>query len=756
MDPASTEPTQPGPDDPERTQVLDERMHAGRPQLGSALSELRSRVVAAVVHKHPSTVGRYVLGRTIGSGNFGTVFEAHDPKLDRRVALKLVAVRSEEQTARVVREARLLASLSHPNVVEVFEVGITEGPRPSPYVVMELVEGETVQQWLAAADRPWHEVVQVMLQAARGLAAAHAAGIVHRDFKPDNALLGTDGRVRVVDFGLARTVDETLDSTVTAEASLTRYAPLRTPTGGILGTPAYMAPEAFLGRVTPQADQYSLCVSLYEGLYGQRPIAAKSVDELRTALHRVEPTLPRGRRGVPPAIGAALMRGLSRDPYARFADLGELVTALEAGLRPPRRGLWAGVAAAAAAGLLAVGVAIANEPDAPVSTADNRAPNGGDAPDPSTAAAIATLEADAAGVRELLATSKVEPAMELSLALLRRAESIDHEPAWTEPTLLRGQALAMAANYGLAYPTIEIAYFLADDHDQPQLAAHAASELIGILGYYTDNYEKAHRWKDHADVAFGRAGLDPLEHVPYVLSVAGLMSREGDTEGAIELLSRTSTRLERRGLADVERTEPASGSARAALLGRLAEERFVLGHRDESVALLRKALPLIEAADGPRSMTYAAALDRLGVFLFELGRRDEALPLHEQALQIRVAVLDPEHLDVARSHGNIGRALGHLGRRDEAFEHLDRSMELFWKNTSASGVALGHQTKAEIHETRGAAGHADAIVEYTRAARTWDIAGVIYAQRAERMRESIRALGGTPPPTPSVAQPPLP
>ena len=224
-----------------------------------------------------STLGRYRLERELGAGAMGVVHAAFDPDLERRIALKVLrgATATTQARDRLLREARAMARLSHPNVVTVHEVG-TAGGRD--FVAMELIHGETLAEWLRAKPRPPAAILDAFLAAGRGLAAAHAAGIVHRDFKPHNVLRSRDGRIVVTDFGLAReahgalppALDQTLPAGVTASAS----SPLvgLTVAGSLLGTPAYMAPEQWQsGPVTPATDQFAFCVALWEALAGQRP-----------------------------------------------------------------------------------------------------------------------------------------------------------------------------------------------------------------------------------------------------------------------------------------------------------------------------------------------------------------------------------------------------------------------------------------------------------------------------------------------------
>lgn len=326
-------------------QAWGERVRAGRPTFGASLDSLKFRLLAAAAGRKQEIAGRYRLGAVLGRGASGVVCQAHDLQLDRRVAVKLVHTRTDREVRRVVREAQLLANVSHPNIVEVFEVGVTDGGSGSPYVVMEFIDGTTLEEWFSAQARDWREVVTVVLQAARGLWAAHQAEIVHRDFKPANVLVGRDGRVRVADFGLARPSYASSDTVSGIE--LTSGSLALTPTGQTVGTPAYMPRESFLGSSTPASDQYALCCVLYEGLVGERLMQATSMEDLRAAL-RSDVKVP-ARANVPRRVAAVLEKGLAHDPGRRHRDVGVLITRLEACLRPPRSVLVASVALAAVA-----------------------------------------------------------------------------------------------------------------------------------------------------------------------------------------------------------------------------------------------------------------------------------------------------------------------------------------------------------------------------------------------------------------------
>ncbi|HEY0192372.1 MAG TPA: protein kinase [Kofleriaceae bacterium] len=296
------------------------------------------------------TLGRYALTARLGAGAMGVVYRADDAGLGRQVALKLLHRPDEALRERLVREARSMAQVNHPNVVAVYDVGVADG---LTYIAMELVDGDSLRRW-QQQPRPIAELVSAYVTAGRGLAAAHAAGIVHRDFKPDNCLVGGGraDRVKVTDFGLAA-----------ARASEVRVAPgdvviddsLLTASGSILGTPAYMAPEQFAGgNVDPRTDQFNFCVALYEALYGARPFAGKTFAELGASVRggAVRP-VPAGSR-VSGALRAIVLRGLSVRPGDRFPTMDHLLARLARDRARPWRWTW--IAAAALAAALALGL----------------------------------------------------------------------------------------------------------------------------------------------------------------------------------------------------------------------------------------------------------------------------------------------------------------------------------------------------------------------------------------------------------------
>jgi tetratricopeptide (TPR) repeat protein/predicted Ser/Thr protein kinase len=287
--------------------------------------------------------GRFKIARVLGEGGMGTVYVARDAMLGRNVAIKVHHAAGGARRLR--REAVAMAKLAHPNVVTVFEVGDLAG---RPFVVMEYITGTTLRAWLAT-PRSVREILAMLIAAGEGLAAAHDAGLVHRDVKPENVLIGVDGRARVGDFGLARELDSKDEVKVAAGDSL---ADLRTPvtqTGTVLGTPAYMSPEQFAGApIDARADQFAFCVTVWEALWSERPFAGTSFAQLHAAIalgtRRPAPATPK----VPVRVRLALERGLSVEPADRFPTMHALLDALRPAARRRRRWIAAGGALALA------------------------------------------------------------------------------------------------------------------------------------------------------------------------------------------------------------------------------------------------------------------------------------------------------------------------------------------------------------------------------------------------------------------------
>ncbi len=347
------------------------------PSTGSATVDLPGRRTHAALGRGTILLDRYTVLDRLGAGGMGEVYAAYDAKLDRKVALKLLLHCGPGFEARFVREAQAMARLSHPGVVAVFDTGRI-GQRM--FLAMEFVLGTTLRGWQKQKKRPWDQILRVYVEAGRGLAAAHGAGLVHRDFKPDNVLVADDGAVKVTDFGLARATGDasvaeraivtpaeeappqggTSDSVPTTGApptlpSTTATGPSldipMTEAGEVLGTPGYMAPEQYVGgAVDERTDQFAFCVALFDALYGYKPFAGTNAQGLaESTLLGAPREPPRGTR-VPARVHRALVRGLSVRSADRYPSMQDLLAAL---VRDPARRLRRILAAAGALGIVA-------------------------------------------------------------------------------------------------------------------------------------------------------------------------------------------------------------------------------------------------------------------------------------------------------------------------------------------------------------------------------------------------------------------
>ncbi|HEY5920313.1 MAG TPA: serine/threonine-protein kinase, partial [Kofleriaceae bacterium] len=324
-------------------------------------NECRRLVFALAPEETPRSdahrIGRYVVMRQLGEGAMGIVYAARDPALRRDVAIKLLrggpSPPRPDAAVRLRREAQGLARLAHPHVVSIFDVGTQDD---EVYLAMELIDGVSLATWLAERQRTWREIVQILLQAAEGLAVANAAGLVHRDIKPQNVMVTSDCRAKVVDFGLAHHAGAARTS---SPEDFDDVAARLTATGVVVGTPAYSAPEVLDGQLgDPRSDVFSFCVMAYEALYGRRPYEATTVVALR---EQMRSGLELGRTPrLPAVLRRMLAAGLRADPAARPPTIGALLPALRSALVPRGKialGIGAGLVLIAGASIITVRVA---------------------------------------------------------------------------------------------------------------------------------------------------------------------------------------------------------------------------------------------------------------------------------------------------------------------------------------------------------------------------------------------------------------
>jgi tetratricopeptide (TPR) repeat protein/predicted Ser/Thr protein kinase len=553
--------------------------------------------------------GRYTLLEQIGAGGLGVVYAAYDAELDRRVALKFLRLQDDSGDrgrGRLLREARAMAKLSHPHVVTVYDVGSVDD---EVFIAMELVDGVPLSTWLRARTRTWQQVRGVLLQAGQGLAAAHEVGLVHRDLKPQNVLVGSDGRARVLDFGLARTTGTPLDSGDPAPPAGSHDGDRITASGAIAGTPAYMAPEQFLaGPVGTEADQFSFCVTLFEGLFGHRPFHGPDLGSLTQAIAQGTLVTPRTPHDVPAWLQRAVLRGLEADPAARYPSMHALLAALGRDRRARRKRILA----AALGGMLVVAATV---PAAVWLTS---------IPSPEEAAAVeqlANAAREAAADRRYLVPPADHPAAATAYAYLRRLEQVDGAAA----TMAAERAASLRTEFATALVSLGDEYW----------------DVAGGKAYAADYYAWALVFEVDNDRARSRALLTRGE-LREILARA-----ESSSFDAIDL--RTADVLSV--LADTEAATPGVRLDRLRTRGRprspKPESTVVLPRPDEAV----EETPRLEAvvsspqtradpprraarADPPPDRPKARELAALGRQALAAGRDSGAGALLHQALEI--------------------------------------------------------------------------------------------------------------------------
>ena len=615
--------------------------------------------------------GRFAVRGVLGIGGMGVVLEGYDPTLDRPVAIKVMSSAPDPASAsagetRMVREAKAMAKLSHPNVVRVYEVGSN---RAGLYMVMELIDGVTLARWLDE-PRPWRQVLERFLAAGRGLAAAHAAELVHRDFKPSNVLLGRDGRVLVSDFGLVSVAAAAPERPVDGAT----VGGLDVSTGVLLGTPRYMAPEQHQrGAVDPRADQWAFCASLWEGLFGAHPFAADTLAVLVMRVLSDDPPAAPTDRGVPPHIREALRRGLARDPAARFASMDELLVELARDpARTRRRALLAVGAVVALTGAGALGWSRAAPEPARDPCRDLMAPAWSAAGRDEVTALFRTarpgladdtvarvgdrLDRYFATWKQVRAevcrdSDRASPAFLERMTCLARARgevaallSVFAESA--DPAVVEGAVGAVSALPSLdacrGGAALAAATPLATGGDEVRTAIHRSRALYRT-GRLADSVAAAER------AVAGAAGWPALEGAS--LLALGIAQERLDTGPAAIATLTQAGRAAAAGRDD-------ETVARAWL-----ELMWALSQRDRAAEALAIA-PLVEAAlarIGAPPRTVAELAYRRGSALVELGRYDEAVVLLEEARAIHRVHGATDELEASRVLGTLGNVAGYRG-----------------------------------------------------------------------------------------------
>jgi eukaryotic-like serine/threonine-protein kinase len=694
---------------------------------------------------------RYTLVRTLGRGSFGEVWEARDPMLDRNVAIKIARRRTHDRraTERFVREARCLAQLTHPNVVAVYDFGVNERTDGfDAFFVMEQLDVD-LRGWLES-PRSLSEVFGVFIDAARGLAAAHAIGLVHRDFKPTNVMLGPDGRALVGDFGLALHVGDASVPPTSDEHAL--QATLcdderLTGSGCVMGTPRYMAPEQHTGdRVDARADQYAFCAALFEACHGSAPFGVDDVEAMvrRKLSGQVFPVPRRSR--IPAELSAIILRGLAPNPNERHDSMQTLTRELErfrARRRLPRR-LGTAAAFLAAAVPLSATALSRGSPCADLHQRADRVWSPERAGRLRAAFADSDLEyattqweharasmdawvdawhveADAACRLDssapeppTVARSCLVEALESADALLRALATITPESALHAPASVdRLPRPVGCGTVGEAQTRLEqerlgpAARAMLDDLDalaavaRWDQAAETASRLVETAAGTDDRVLLAaallRRGAALERLARREAAIEDLERA-YFLSLE--LGRVQDAVNAASLL----VLVHGWGNSDASRAKSWAAHGRAALERRpgdaaeaglaTSEAAMYLAAGDFDRAIERgyEAVALHEAVAGSRATGTAGARNILGSALLRAGRTVEGVEQVRAAVSDLEARLGPYHPNVAMATGNLGTALGMAGEHAEAIGLLEQAIAVVVVTRSADDpMAIGYR-----------------------------------------------------------------
>jgi len=721
------------PADPERVEALDETLPSRDTPVPSRppAASLDTMQLAPTIGSAPpvrdsgpalergAKLGRYVVERTIGAGAMGVVVLARDPSLARNVAIKIVRgdpVGTTVGRQRLVREAQAMAQLSHPNVVTVFEVGMLDD---RVFIAMEYVDGTTLAEWLAAEQRPRRAIIDAFVAAGRGLAAAHGAGIVHRDFKPANVLVARDGRIRVADFGLAIAEGSRRAQSHAEPVHRDSLQLSMTATGALLGTPGYMAPEQHRAEaIDARADQFAFCVALYEALYGELPFEGRGYHAYTENVLAGRIREPSRARSVSSRLRRVLVRGLAVAPGERYPSMDALLRDLERAAAGRGRALAvAGVAAVGAAGV-ALALALGGE----------------EPPDPCAAAERAGTALWSPAVRARVEEAFVRSsARDASVTLGRldtllaararelgamRREACEATARHEQSTELRELRMACLDRRGLEITALVDVLATSPEQALVDRAVQAAQALPSARAC-ADGASLLGALPPPAEPGM-RAQVDALERR---LTRAETLERAGKFADALEVATAVSADADALGYA------PLRARARMAM----AVSLNGLARHDEVAATLREATPIAAAARDDAMLArmwillygtvgyqlsrpaeaaqlepvVAAALERAGSpeelrgnlanarGAIALGAGDYARAAEQFAAAVEHMSrgLGPTHLKVATSLQNQGLALGELARHDEARAALEQALAIHREVLGENHPSVAHGLK---------------------------------------------------------------
>lgn len=569
-----------------------------------ARSRPRSHSSAPPIQRSVRTIGRYLVVERIGVGGMGEVHKAYDPELGRVVAIKVMhrELDSDGGEQRLLREAQAIAQLSHPNVIAVHDVGTSDG---ALYVAMEFVDGLSLGAWLRSKPRDRDAILDVFLQAARGLAAAHDAGLVHRDFKPANVLVGADGRVRVLDFGLARRdreppADEVpiiLEEPALIDQQLTRP-------GAAAGTPRYMAPEQHLGRaVDARADQFAFCCALYEALTRTRPFDGgdKPVDlALNVVRGHVRPISD--DLSLPDWLSALVLRGLRVNPGHRFPSMHDLIGELQRDRESARRASLDGSATTEAM------IAAFPPPS-----------------DKASAERVQWLRERLEYAWGLKRKGDFAGALELSKVVVREAEEVDYLPLRAASLYILGNLQHRTGDPASARETLYRAAEVASHAGDDWQIANIMVFLVGVLGDGLRRFQEADGIARVAAIALARLGDNPSLRSRLHIARGSNLRDEGRCQDAL--------REYELALALDQETHGDGHPFVVISLAHIADALLELDRADRARPILDRAIAICRE-HGNKGPWLARCLHLHGRALADAGARDIASAYLEEAVRI--------------------------------------------------------------------------------------------------------------------------
>ncbi|MEX1363742.1 MAG: tetratricopeptide repeat protein [Nannocystaceae bacterium] len=659
--------------------------------------------------------GRFKVLEPIGRGGMGMVYAAYDEQLDRKVAIKVLHDQqwsSPDARLRFQREAQAMARLSHPNVATVHEVGESNG---AVFLAMEFIRGDSVATWIRT-EPDWREVIDVFIQAGRGLCAAHEAGLVHRDLKPHNIMRSDDGVVKVLDFGLARAASDELgetqaESQASPSASSSVLAASFTQTGSILGTPAYMSPEQFRGESDARSDQFSFCVALYEALYGRRPFDARSVrDHQEPGARPLVPPVPTDGK-VPASIYKAIARGLKTDPEERWPSMEALLEPLQASVVPRRRRLVA--PAVAVIGLLGVGAGlVANRWTSRCSGAQDQLEG---VWDDDRRQQVRTAILGSGRTFAASTWSRVEPRLDeyaqawvhdhteaCEATAVRHEQSEEHLGLRMSCLRRRQQHLRATVDELAAAKPAAVERAVQAVTSLPPLSRCADIEALAAEVPPPEDSAVAQRVAELDAQLVDAAAKHEAGEYDHALAVARAVVTEAEALGYEPLIARgrlRQGRLEYR-VADYEGAVESFESAyEVALTHRMIDEasdaatRLVrvlgapLSRHEQARRWTAHAEPLSHAAgtDAARALY----LDSLGYLAHHEGQYDEARDSFERALAIQQRSLGPDHPKVATVLKGLGLVAKDQGELLEAYDYQSRALSIIEQSLGPDHPEVG-------------------------------------------------------------------